>query len=170
MGTNKKPRKAYRPKPVTAFTLDLAIHHAAKPAKEDRDQVQSLLVNSMKALREGRATELDWSVVAGSVTVARKIEASKIVTGLLPEIDAADAALQMIYNRATSSGRWLAPTLHHQEIKTLQELVNLHKFQLDQLGRGELLGLLDKAVTQVNNDGFVAHQVRDVAELGGMAA
>lgn len=170
MSANKKPRKAYRPKPVTAFTMQLAIHNAAKPAKEDRDQVQSLLVASMKALREGRATELDWSVVAGSVTVARKIEASKIVKGIQPEIDAADAALQQVYNRATCSGRWFAPTLHHQEIKTLQELVNLHKFQLDQLGRAELLNLLDKAATQVNNDGHVAHQVRDLAELGGMAA
>ncbi len=170
MPGNKKPRKAYKPKRMTAFTMDVAIHRAAKPPKADRDEVHGLLVASMKALREGRATELDWSVVAGSVSVARKVEKSKIVTGLLQDIDETEATLQTIYDRATRTGRWFAPTLHHQEIKTLQELVNLHKFQLDQLGRGELLSLLDKAATQVHNDGHVAHQVRDQADLERLAA
>ncbi|MCW5287151.1 hypothetical protein [Verminephrobacter eiseniae] len=51
MSRNKKPRKTYRARPVTAHTVALAMHYAAKPAQADRAQVLGTLAQCIRALR-----------------------------------------------------------------------------------------------------------------------
>ena len=84
MSNNKKPIKAYRPRPVTAHTMAVATHFAAKPSAEDRDEVLGVLRHAVKDLCEGVATEYQWSIVSGSVNVAIAVERKGIARHLRP--------------------------------------------------------------------------------------
>ena len=145
MSRNKRPRKPYRPKPVTADTLGLALHFAAKPTKEDREEVLSVLRQAIKALRAGVATEHDWSVAAGGVSVAQAIERQGIVRGLREHITTTEQALQAIYDRAmrVGGGRWVRTSLWFDEMDALANFLELHTFQVHQLGRAEMLAAID---------------------------
>lgn len=167
MSRNKKPRKAYRPKPVAVNNMDIARHNAAKPAPEDRAEVLAMLEKAIKALREGVATEHQWSIVAGSVTVAQAIERGGIVRGMQEHWLATEKALQHIYDRAMSlgGGRWLRVTLYFDEIDALRGFFNLHKFQMNQLGRAEFIAAIDAAQKDTIKQGHRATVVRDIERL-----
>lgn len=153
MSANKKPRKAYRPKPVCTDTMRLAQHFAAKPSAQDRGEVLGMLNAAIKALREGQATEDQWSVVAGSVTVAMAIEHQGIVRGLKEPLMTADDALQTIYARATATGQWTRVTLYFHELDAISQFVELHTFQVNQLGRAEFLKAVDAAHKKIRAKG-----------------
>lgn len=169
MSRNKPPRKAYRPRTVTAHTMDLALHFAAKPAAADRNDVLAMLCTALQALREGVATEHQWSIAAGSVTVALAIERRGIVRGLLGHLKAAAQALQDIYDRAlrTGGGRWVRVTLYYQELDALHTFLDLHTFQVHQLGRAEFLAAIDAAHKDTIAQG---HTVMVMREPERMAA
>ena len=172
MARNKKPRKAYRPRPVTAETMRLVMSNIQIPPKDDRDEVVGYLTKAITALRKGKATELDWSIAAGSVATALKIEAQGIVHGMRNLILPADTALESIYHRAhrVGNGHWLSPTLYAAEITALDDLLFAHTYQMSKLSRAELLAVLDQAAKQVTNDGFVASVVTDIENIEGVAA
>lgn len=157
MSANKKPRKAYRPRPIAVNTLELALHHAAVPAASDRAEILAVLRQSIQALREGVATERHWSIAAGAVSVARAIERQGIVRGLQGHIEASNAALQAIYTRAmrNGSGRWARVTLYFNEIEAVNDLLWMQKLQLDKLGRAEFLAAIDAAERDVIADGHM---------------
>lgn len=167
MSANKKPRKAYRPRPVTAQTMTLARHYAAKPSVEDRAEVLGMLRQALRALREGVATERQWSIAAGGVTVALAIERSGIVRGLDGHLKAAEQALQDIYDRAlrTGGGRWVRVTLYYQELDALQTFMDLHTYQVRQLGRGELLAAINAAQKYTIAKGHAATVVHDLERM-----
>ncbi len=167
MPANKKPRKPYRPRSVTADTMVLALHRAAKPAAADRAEVLDVLRSAIKALREGVATETQWAIAAGAVTVALAIERQGIVRGLMEHINTVSSALQDIYDRAirTGGGRWIRVTLYFNEIDALNDLLWLHSLQLDQLGRAEFLAAIDKAQKHTITQGHTATVVRDLERL-----
>lgn len=164
MSRNRKPRKAYRPKPVCADPMALARHHACKPAKEDRQQVLDVLSTAVKALREGVGTEMDWSIAAGSLALAQAIERRGIVRGLHGPITTAEQVLQAIYDRALriGCGRYIRATLYFNEIEALTEFVELHTFQIDQLGRAEMLAAMDAATKHTLAQGHTAAQVENI--------
>jgi hypothetical protein len=167
MSANKKPRKAYRPRPVTAHTMQLAKHYAAKPAAADRAQVLCELHKAIQALREGVATEHQWSIAAGSVAVALAIEHQGIVRGLLGHLKTAELSLQDIYDRALRSGggRWVRVTLYYQELDALQTFLDLHAFQVGQLGRAEFLAAIDAAQKDTIAQGFTRTVVHDLERM-----
>lgn len=167
MSRNKKPRKAYRPRPVTAHTMALALHYAAKPAATDRAEVLDMLRTAIQALREGVATEHQWSIAAGSVTVAMAIERQGIVRGLEGHLRTAEQALQDIYDRAlrTGGGRWVRVTLYYQELDALQTFLDLHAYQVRQLGRAEFLSAIDAAQKHTIAQGHNAVLVHDLERL-----
>lgn len=166
MSRNKKPRKAYRSKPVSTDTMSLARHFAAKPIKKDREEVLGILRDAVKALREGVATELQWSVAAGSVTVAQAIERQGIVRGLHEHITTAERVLQDIYDRALriGGGRYIRATLYFNEIDALTEFVELHTFQVNQLGRAEMLAAMDAAKKHTIAQGHTATLVHNITD------
>jgi hypothetical protein len=167
MSRNKKPRKAYRPKAECIDTMSLARHFAAKPSKQDREEVLQPLRDAVKALREGVATELQWSVAAGSVAVAQAIERQGTVRGLHEHITTAEQALQAIYDRALriGGGRYIRATLYFNEIDALTEFEHLHTFQLDQLGRAEMLAAIDAATKKTTADGHTATVVHNTERM-----
>ena len=173
MSRNKKPRKAYRPRPVTCETLKLALHHAAKPTQEDLQDVLQPIASSIKALREGVATESQWAIAAGAVQMALSIERQGVVRGLVEHLASAEAALQGIYRRAMSTGEWKGTSLYYQELDALQEFLSLHTFQIRQLGRREFIRAIEGAERQVRKEGHVPtlrHSQAEQLTLQGVAA
>lgn len=164
MSRNKRPRKPYRPKPVTADTLGLALLFAAKPTKEDREEVLSVLRQAIQALRAGVATEHDWSVAAGSVSVAQAIERQGIVRGLREHITVTEQALQAIYDRAmrVGGGRWVRTALWFDEMDALANFLELHTFQVEQLGRAEMLAAIDEAQKHTIAQGHTVTLVHNI--------
>ena len=160
MSRNKKPRKAYRPRQIAVNTLEIALHHAAKPAQEDRAEVLGILRQAAKALREGVATELRWSILDGCLDVALAIERQGVVRGLRGHLASAKEALQAIYNRAIATGAWKPTALHYYELDAVQAFVNLHAFQTNQLGRKEYMAAIDHATNQARLGGNTVTVVR----------
>lgn len=165
MSANKKPRKAYRPRPVAVNNLELAIHGAAKPHRTDRADVLGKLTEAVQRLLTGVATELDWSVAAGAVSVAMAVERQGIVRGLQGHLVSADVALQAIYDRCRLPLMWLRPTLTFQEMDAVRLLVELHTFQIEQLGRAEFLAAVDVATKNTLAQGHKATVVRDIERM-----
>jgi hypothetical protein len=165
MSGRTKPRR-YRPRPITLDPITLAMHRASKTRSEDIDAVLGPIRAAFKALREGVATELQWSVLASSVNVAMTIENQGVITGLGAHFKAAEQALQQIYLRAMDAGEWKPTAMYWQEIDAVDEFVPLHKFQLEQLSRGEVIRAMDKTEavirsgrgTVINMDQLRAHE------------
>lgn len=172
MSRNAKPRKAYRPRPVTRHTLAVAIDGAAKPAADDRAQVIAPVAQAIRALREGVATQMQWSIASGALSVAMAIERQGVVRGLLGHLQAAGTALQAIYDRAirTGGGRWVRVTLYGSEIEDLQLLLELHTYQINQLGRAEFLAVIAAAEKDVLAQGHTAFVVTDLTQIERIAA
>lgn len=165
MSRSKKPRKAYRPRPVAINTLDLALHRAAKPAREDRTEVLDKLNKAVAALCSGVATEMDWSVAAGAVAVAMAVERQGIVRGLQEHLDTAEQVLQAIHDRCSLPMMWLRPTLTIQEVDAIRLLAELHTFQIEQLGRAEFLAAIDAATKETLAQGHQATVVHDIERM-----
>lgn len=165
MSRSKKPRKPYRPRQIAVNTLDLALHRAAKPAREDRAEVLDKLNAAVKALCTGVATEMDWSVAAGAVAVAMAVERQGIVRGLQEHLDTAEQVLQAIHDRCRLPMMWLRPTLTIQEVDAVRLLSELHTFQIEQLGRAEFLAAIDAATKETLAQGHQATVVRDLDRM-----
>ncbi len=80
----------------------------------------------------------------------------------IPEIA---AYLQTIYDRATSSGRWLRVTLWFDERDALNNFLELHTFQMNQLGRAEFLAAIDAAQKHTLNQGHTVTLARNLERL-----
>lgn len=167
MSANKRPRKAYRPRPVTAETMKLAIYRAAKPPAADRADVLDMVRQAVKSLREGVATEHQWGIVSGAVSLALAIEQQGIVRGMLGHFKVAEQALQDIYDRATLKGArpWLRTTLYFNELDAIADLLTFHAYQWKQLGRAELIAAANKAQKNTASEGCIATVVRDLERL-----
>ena len=136
----KQPR---RERWVKGNALAVAVHRACKLSPEDRELVVAPGRRALAALREGRATHSEWTDLAAVVRIAQAIEKQGIVKGLQQQFDSAKTALQAIYDRAIRPDGWVPSALYAQELNAISEAVRLHKFQLDQLGRGELIAALN---------------------------
>lgn len=165
MSRSHKPRKAYRPRLIALNTLEIALHRAAKPAAADREEVLNMLRQAAQALREGVATELQWSIIAGAVDEAKAIEHQGIVRGLSEHLNTATQALQAVYDRAMASGQWKPTALHYYELDAVQTFVDLHTFQVNQLGRAEFLAAIDAAQAHIKANGDKVTLVRDFHAL-----
>lgn len=147
-------RKPYRPRwQPTGNTMALALHKAAKPTADDIASVIDPVQAALKALREGVATEWQWSVLASAMNVAKAIEKQGVVKGLHEHLRAAELALNAIYGRAMATTTWCATSLYYIELDAVDTAVDLHRFQLNTLGRGELIRAIDYAQAEVKSSG-----------------
>lgn len=169
MSRNKPPRKAYRPRAVALDPMAVAIDGAAKPAAADVEQVLKAIQAAFTSMREGVATELQWSILAGALDVAKAIDQQGIVRGMHEHLATTDQALETIYNRAHADTSWRPTPLYFAELDALREFVNLHAFQLRQLGRAEYLQAVYTATSRIRNNHGTATVVRRQGMMG-MAA
>jgi len=154
MTANKRPAKRYRPRRITRHTLAVAMEGAAKPAAADRRLIMAKLIESLNAFRMGKASQYDWSVLAGSLTLAQCIEKMGVVRGLFEHLATTEKTLYGIRARAMQSGQWASVTLYGPEIEQLDIFVeDLHAFQLEQLTRSEFLAAIDSATAAIKRAG-----------------
>lgn len=165
MGTSTKPRKRYRPRPVAANPINLAIRRASKIPADEIAAAMAPLLASFTAMREGVGSEQQWQMLAGSVELALSIEQQGVVRGLRGHLTAAEGALAGIKHRAIESGSWRPTPLYWQEIEALDTFVWLHQRQLENLSEGEWRRAYDRAVGVVLSAGGQAVDVRELKEF-----
>lgn len=161
MSHGRKPRRARWP---AGDALSLAINKAAKPPAQDIASVIEPVQKAFQALREGVATEWQWSVLASAINVAQAIEKQGVVKGLHEHLYSAELALNSVYRRAMASSTWRATALYYLELDAIDTAVDLHKFQLNTLGRGELMRALDYAQAEVRSSGGRAISIGQTTE------
>ncbi len=153
MSGRTKPRRM-RMRPVSRLDpVSLAMCRASRTPPETIQAVLGPIREAFKALREGVASELQWSVLASSVNVAMTVENQGVVTGLAAHLKAAEQALQAIYQRAMDTRAWRPTAMYWQEIEAIDTFVPLHQFQLEQLSQGEVLKAMDKAEAVIRSCG-----------------
>lgn len=154
MGVTKKPRRKYRPRPVTLDPIALAKRRAGVVPRDEVQEVMQPVHAAFNALRAGVATEMQWMVLAGTVELALHIERQGVVRGILGHLEAAEQALAAIRVRCMATGQWRGTALYFQELDAIDTAITLHeRAQLKHLGQGELLAALDKAEACVRAQG-----------------
>ena len=151
----------------TADTMAIAKRNAAKPAPADMAGALQGVQTAFRAMREGVGTQVQWSVLAGSLDVANAIGRQGVVRGLREHLASAHDALQSIWRRALLTRAWHATPLHYYELDALQTFVDLYAYQLGQLGRAEFMRAVDLATGQIRSSGARVTLARDMA---GVAA
>ena len=146
-----KPRRPRWLPIVNAMAV--AQDHASKIDPDDIEQIVQTITLSAQALREGVATQLQWSIVAGSIDMAHAIERLGIVRGMREHWASADAALQSIHARATAAGPWRPTALHYFELDAMSAFIGLHAFQLRQLSLAEYKRAVTSATGQIQRTG-----------------
>lgn len=135
MTHGRKPRRE-RPKGINI--MEFVIARSTRHTAAELEQILQPLRDAHKALREGVATELQWTVLDSSVAIGRAIEDLGVVRGLREHIRTTEQALEGIRKRAMASGAWKPTALYYQELDDVAEWVRLHAYQLEQLSAGEL--------------------------------
>lgn len=149
--SSHKPR---RPRwPAINNTMAIAQDRASKLGKRTTNQLMQTITSAATALREGVATQLQWSIVAGAVDLALAIERQGVVHGLQEHLAGAELALKSIYTRAMKTGQWHPTSLYYLEIDAIQALIGLHAFQLDQLSLAEYQRASSSAAGQIRSAG-----------------
>ena len=160
MSHGKPPRKPRWPAAVN--TMDLVSRRVALVTPADLEQVMEPLQTAFTALREGVATEWQWSVLASAMNCAQAIEKQGVVRQLAGHLRAAELALQSIYNRAMATGKWQSTSLYYIELDAIDTAIDLHKFQLQQLSTGEVIKALDYAQAASRSSGGRVMRQRDL--------
>lgn len=142
---------------ATPDTLVIARHRAAKPEAEHIDTLVHLLQKCFDNLRQGKATELQFSILRGAIDTARMIERQGVVKGLTQTIDQASAALDAIWPRIVKDGSWGTTALYATELADLRDFVSLHIWQIRQLSRAEYLRAVDSARGLIGPSGLVLY-------------
>lgn len=162
MSGHKPRRIRFAP---TANTMAIALHHAAKPSRADVGELLDAVQAAFKALREGVATERQWSILAGTLDVALAVERQGVVRGLHSHLTAAEQALQTVYNRAMRSTSWQPTALHFHELDAIHTFVDLHAYQVKQLSRAEYLAAIRSAQARNRHLGNTVTTVTDLERL-----
>lgn len=162
MSSNTKPRRKYRPRPVSENPIKLAMRRASRIPAHEISVVMAPVQEAFTAMREGIGAESNWMVLAGSVELALSIERQGVVRGVIGHLTAAEAALAGIKHRAMERGSWRSTPLYWQEIEALDTFTTIHRYQLENLSEGEWRRAHARAAAVVRSAGG---QVVDIREL-----
>ena len=160
-------RKTRRPGRISMNPIALARNNATLLTPAEISLAITPLRAAARALREGVATEWEWSIVASAINVAKAIEKQGVVRGLAEHLRSAELAVEAIQLRAMDGGTWHATALYYQELDHITTAVDLHEFQMQRLSYGEFRRALTSAEAEIRNSGG---RVVDVREQEGMAA
>ena len=164
MSHGRPPR---RPRRVSLNPIALAKNSATRLTQAEISGAITPMRAATRALREGVATEWEWSVVVSAVNVAQAIDKQGVVRGLAEHLHSAELALQGIHQRAMASGTWCATALYYQELDHIATAVDLHGFQMQQLSYSEFRHAVLRAAAEIRAAGG---RVVDVGQLEGAFA
>jgi hypothetical protein len=129
MPRSKKPRKAYRPQPVHANSLDIALNNVRKLSRADVQMQTGIFDTALRQFSAGQHCAQHWRSLADTANMAETLAGMGICSGLqaVAVIDTAQRALAAVRQRHTERNTW---TLYATELDALQWLASLHARQL----------------------------------------
>jgi hypothetical protein len=144
MPRSKKPRKAYRPRPVLDDPTEAVIAMAGLlPQRQRLDLIQPV-EQAFDAMRRGVGGWASWCALADAMNVAEALASIGIASDRVPELKAAQAVLHAVHGRVQAGGGW---TLRGPEIAQLEFGVDIHRIQ----GTVCSLGEMARAIQKVKN-------------------
>jgi hypothetical protein len=169
MPASSKPRKAYRPRPVDVDPTQLAIARAALVPAPQRALLVRPVQQALDGLRTATGGWPAWRGMADAMNVAERLALAGIASDRMPEIQAAQAALQTLHARHATTGSW---TLRSEELRALDDGAFFHRVQLEHCTQGELHDAI-QAVQRRVAQALAGNAPRDarvcVGQLGGAA-
>jgi len=130
MANNKKPRKAYRPKPVRIDPVGYVLT-GMMPLDQVGDELITLRVKNhgaLAALTQGRATNDDFNMLISALNVTEALMMQELGAEYSPELQAGQAALKEIGQRRKALGRFV---LRAEEMTALNLAMDVHDAQLE---------------------------------------
>jgi hypothetical protein len=164
MATSTKPRRKYRPRPVAANPIKLALRRASRIPPAEIAAVMEPTKAAFRAMREGVGAEGDWIILAGGVELGLSIERQGVVRGVRGHLTAAEDALRAIKHRAMESRAWKCTPLYWQEIEALDSFLLIHQHQLENLSEGEWRRAHEHATAVVLSAGGQVFDVREIEQ------
>jgi hypothetical protein len=165
--SGRKPRRARWP--AILNTMAVAQDRATIIDPAEVDDMIKLITACARALREGVATRLQWSIVAGAIDLAQAIESQGVVRGMLEQLNSAHDALKSVHDRATQGDDWTPTSLHYFEIDAMQTFIGLHSFQLRKLSLAEYKRATARAVGRIRGAGNTATMSKIIEMTGAKA-
>lgn len=150
-----KPRKAYRPKPITLDPFRRALARQAVLTGDEKGVVMREARPAFERLRQGKADKQDWSYLADAANVGEALARIGICSddesrGLFQSMQ---FALKDIAERVNSRGTW---TTRASELAAVEAGLDRHQIQLDFCSLNELR----LAVAAVEKDARAAREGR----------
>lgn len=134
MGRNRKPRKAYKPRPIDLDPVDMVKSGVAKLTLAQRLAFERDARTAFAGLRSATGGLHAWETVADAMNVSELL-AANICSDRLPEFFAAQDALHELHSRVQAGGSW---TMRAAEITALDFAVDLHVIQLQFCSQREM--------------------------------
>lgn len=150
MHGRKKPRT---PRPLNRNPLGTALLGATCLTAAEIEHTMAPLRACEKALREGRATSTQLSVLETTMAIAAAIEKGGMVRGLEEIITEAKSALFDIRQRAASTGTWRPTALYAHELDAVRTGITMHSVQLRKVSASELHRVVDKLIRSTTGQG-----------------
>jgi hypothetical protein len=139
----------------TALTnpIALALHKATGFTPIELSRIEVQLRGHFDALRSGDGTRYHFAGVCTACELGLAIESRGIVRGLRDQLQAAERLLLELKGKAEIGGGWINPILTGPQLTQLDELIDLHLFQLKQLSYGEYQAAWRLMVGRVTSSG-----------------
>lgn len=130
MAANKKPRKAYRPKPVRIDPVGYVLT-GMMPLDQVGDELITLRLKNhgaLAALTQGRASNDDFNMLISALNVTEALMMQELGAEFSPELRAGQDALRAIGVRYKNIKRFV---LRAEEMKALNLAMDVHDAQLE---------------------------------------
>ena len=127
------------PASFMASPVGFALARARKLNAQELQTLLEPLRTAVTAYRDAQMTHDHWNDLDGAAELSRRVERLGVVKGLGEEIGRFKSTLQALKTTASPLGsdEWTAPVPTPATAATLDELVQIHEFQLSQLSMNE---------------------------------
>lgn len=136
--------------------LDVAMNNASKLRPQDVEQIITPCANACAAIVSGSGRRDHWATLCSALNLSLSIERQGVVRGMAGHLASIEASLLAIAARAgedDTPATWQPPQLSLDEADNMRLLVQLHKFQLEQLSYGEYRRAFAATVNRVRGGG-----------------
>ena len=148
MPASKKPRKAYRPRPVLANAAARAMNAVTRLSADEIDQAQGPLEAAFAELVIGTGAADQWAIVVDAMNVAEALAAERICSDEASRQTIANAqrALARLHRQHQVLGSWV---LWPEDRQALAAGVELHRLQLSVCDYAEYRRAIDGVIRRM---------------------
>lgn len=156
MSKNKKPRKAYRPRPIDR-TIGFAVLGKHQPMQGDQTTDLGIAYHvALDEMCKGRGTEEHWSTVACSLNIALVLTERGYGASFMPVVNAALAGVVRARDCARQSGAW---EFDGDALNSIRRAFELHDEQM----RIAPKSVVKEALIQVHRRIDAGHAFKEAA-------